>query len=1098
MAYLIGPSEASRLVFTIPTTGADKDRFKAKRNRPATYYVDPDPTAEPTVSMLTTLAEIRTLAGEPIEDSTVTTDAYSMLPLMRFPEGTPPPDSLLVTCDGGPPSRVYAREDDRLDAVSAAVTAEATARANADSTLTTSVTAAQTATDKLYDRSFLPLPLEAMTVTARGSAPIPTEWFGGYFWATDTGGVIKRSADGVTWTLYCTVPNVQSTAGDISRILRCDDGEVLVVSTLRVQRSTGWASGSPTWTTVLTNPTVSFIYPWGADGDGTKFIINHYAGSSAGSPDRALSRYGWISTDGGHTFTVKWDSDALWGSVINALTHLHGCAYDSWADRFYMSEGHDTVTGIYYSDDDGDTWTKLTYGASFDVAPGNAPTTINPTDNGVVFGTDDATNGVGVLRRGSTTMERAWSRLGISNTTLLGYAHMGARDPRTGLVYVVYEANTSSALDLPCQICGSDGQVADAVWSEPTPGGLWRRVAIDDQGRVLAWEQRNNQIARGYIPGSGARPGHLNDTGRVLGGTVSGGRKSVAVGAEARATGDSAVAVGGGATTSTHNGTAVGAGATAIGSGQAFGNGATADALGTAVGYQASTTNGLASGYQALAPTSTAVAVGRGARAATDANAAVSNATAVGRDAKANAASGNTTAIGYTALASGAKGVAVGSQTTASGVQSTALGEEAVATGTYATAVGQLASAANTSATAIGQAASASGSGGLAVGAEAVATVTGHAVGYQAVADASGTSMGYQANTTNGTAVGYQALAPNAASTAVGRGARAATDAGAAVPDATAIGRDAKANASGGNTVAIGNAATASGTQATAVGETATASASTATALGQAATASHAGSVALGQGSTTTAASQVQMGARHIELVELAADPAAPTDAARLYAKDDGGGATGLYVRYPTGSVAQLYTGAPASPLPSRAARTGSYLLLNGHPVTVGATTAGAMVKDQWRWTPIKLAAALPLASLTVLTTVAASGGTAAMIFALHAADSSIAPAALVTDLSTYGSLDLTTAAGAKTLATAGLIIPAGEYFLGCAWTGTATTSPTITLCNGWHPSIADSVTPASINRNGYVQSVSGATPPSPATPSGAATQSVCMWGALA
>lgn len=122
MARLIGPSEASRLAYNLVNAqGPTRDLLRGRRLRPATYYVDPDPTAEPTPSMLTQLADIRTLDGSVIADSTVTTDAYAMLPLMQFPEGTPPPDSLLVVIDGGPPGRVYAREDDRLDALAADV-----------------------------------------------------------------------------------------------------------------------------------------------------------------------------------------------------------------------------------------------------------------------------------------------------------------------------------------------------------------------------------------------------------------------------------------------------------------------------------------------------------------------------------------------------------------------------------------------------------------------------------------------------------------------------------------------------------------------------------------------------------------------------------------------------------------------------------------------------------------------------------------------------------------------------------------------------------------------------------------------------------------
>lgn len=123
MARLVGPSEASREVKTIVTTvGPTNGLFRAKAGRPATYYDDPNPAAEPTENMLTALADIRTLAGAVIAESTVTIDQYSMLPLMRFPDGDPVgPKSLLVQSDGGPPWRVYAQEHDRIDEVERAV-----------------------------------------------------------------------------------------------------------------------------------------------------------------------------------------------------------------------------------------------------------------------------------------------------------------------------------------------------------------------------------------------------------------------------------------------------------------------------------------------------------------------------------------------------------------------------------------------------------------------------------------------------------------------------------------------------------------------------------------------------------------------------------------------------------------------------------------------------------------------------------------------------------------------------------------------------------------------------------------------------------------
>lgn len=67
--------------------------------------------------------------------------------------------------------------------------------------------------------------------------------------------------------------------------------------------------------------------------------------------------------------------------------------------------------------------------------------------------------------------------------------------------------------------------------------------------------------------------------------------------------------------------------------------------------------------------------------------------------------------------------------------------------------------------------------------------------------------------------------------------------------------------------------------------------------------------MALGQGTTTTATNQVMIGARHIALSELAADPAAAAvDGARLYIRDNGAGKTQLCIRFATGVVQVIAT----------------------------------------------------------------------------------------------------------------------------------------------------------------------------------------------
>lgn len=116
MARLIGPS--ARLVYTIPAAGTAKGLLKAKAGGSVTFYDDPDPTVEPTVDMLVDLADIRDLAGVVIADSTVQISSVSMCPLIQFPDGV---DTLLAQADGGAPWRVYARFDDRVDALDLAV-----------------------------------------------------------------------------------------------------------------------------------------------------------------------------------------------------------------------------------------------------------------------------------------------------------------------------------------------------------------------------------------------------------------------------------------------------------------------------------------------------------------------------------------------------------------------------------------------------------------------------------------------------------------------------------------------------------------------------------------------------------------------------------------------------------------------------------------------------------------------------------------------------------------------------------------------------------------------------------------------------------------
>jgi peptidoglycan/xylan/chitin deacetylase (PgdA/CDA1 family) len=111
VARLIGPDESGRLVYRSDGTARSQGLV-------ATVYSDAGGTV---------LANILTEAGAAISGSALTIDAYSKIPLFQFPDGV---DTVYVTVAGGPLVPLYARTDDRLDALATAVTAaQATATA---------------------------------------------------------------------------------------------------------------------------------------------------------------------------------------------------------------------------------------------------------------------------------------------------------------------------------------------------------------------------------------------------------------------------------------------------------------------------------------------------------------------------------------------------------------------------------------------------------------------------------------------------------------------------------------------------------------------------------------------------------------------------------------------------------------------------------------------------------------------------------------------------------------------------------------------------------------------------------------------------------
>lgn len=289
----------------------------------------------------------------------------------------------------------------------------------------------------------------------------------------DSSTALYQSLDmGDTWQL------VRSKAGRWLKMLKCSDGEILIISGgTDVQKSSGWATNraTATFSTVLTFPVNTGVLRWSIDGDGTKFICTHYENGGT----RADVRYVYISTNSGNTWTLVWDSVARFGPTDANLSHLHAVCYDQKNNRFWICEGHLDL-GVFYSENDGSTWTRF---EDQDFYTESTPTTMTPTPYGIVAGTDTFPNGIHLIKgdlASTLKPEVAYIYRSDGAGTQL-QADAAVTDPDTGLVYIAARGFASPAKSV---IMCSNGESASIIYESETNDAIFNLAVMD--GKLIA------------------------------------------------------------------------------------------------------------------------------------------------------------------------------------------------------------------------------------------------------------------------------------------------------------------------------------------------------------------------------------------------------------------------------------------------------------------------------------------------------------------------------------------------------------------------------------------------------------------------------------
>lgn len=600
---------------------------------------------------------------------------------------------------------------------------------NGDGTLR-EITKRKTVQDELLIPGAKPDPLRGVTTTAEvGNALVRVRgiWGGKWWGVGDTSesntGIYSSTDYGATWSLE----HAATGAYTCMRLMLCSDGEILYWTGFSCSKSSGWASNpaTATFSNVLTKAGANAAFtPFSVDGDGTKFIAAEYAGV----PYWADARYVYISTDSGSSFTQVYDKGAA-----DATSHWHGACYDPWTDRFYVAHGHGTNGGIYFSDNDGTTWARIT---GTEPGLGNyfvqaTPTVMIATEHGIVMGTDGTVNGIHHMRNVNSGAaadmrpELAWQWRTTAGqvTGVQGFGEMGWYDPTNGLVYIGYSLSIGGH---QLVMAASDGRSAGLLYEIPGATTLSDSVeqVYAENGRVWAQLALTGGTVISHL--TGEHNGNLSpdisvtDSGSALGGEVNPDKVGAchAICPSAKAWGANSLSVGGGVRCSTDvEGVVLLGSQISVTPGQyslvaGYDITGTIGQLVTALGYNvaasASWTTALGASAQALGTQCVSLGYNTSGYAFD---------TVIGPGASCSSAT-SSVAIGYQASTSGAYGCAIGfsANTAGAGADQTVIGTGADTSAADATAIGARSNCAHAGSVALGESTASTATAQLAAG----------------------------------------------------------------------------------------------------------------------------------------------------------------------------------------------------------------------------------------------------------------------------------------------------------------------------------------------------------------------------------------------